>query len=93
MRIKLTDAQACESERHYWRNVRPRAAAVVTFLTERGLPFRGHDEVIGSPVNGNYLGILELLSQFDAFLARHMNGTASYLSSTSCEEFITIMGE
>uniref|UniRef100_H3B2S5 TTF-type domain-containing protein n=1 Tax=Latimeria chalumnae TaxID=7897 RepID=H3B2S5_LATCH len=48
--------------------------------------------------NGNYLGILELLAQYDAFLAKHMEkykdvgcGKISYLSSTICDEFIKII--
>ena len=96
-RIDSQLMEACESER---RNVLSRVVAVVTFLAERGLPFRGHDEVIGSHANGNYLGIMELLSQFDPFLARHIErhgkkgrGHTSYLSSTICDEFITLMGE
>uniref|UniRef100_A0A672HX76 TTF-type domain-containing protein n=1 Tax=Salarias fasciatus TaxID=181472 RepID=A0A672HX76_SALFA len=86
--------------REYWRNVLQRVVAVITFLGERGLAFRGNDELLGSPHNGNYLGVLELISQFDPFLAEHRNrhglkgrGSVSYLSSTICEEFIDMMGE
>lgn len=50
--------------------------------------------------NGNYLGILELISQFDPFLSEHIKtrrqkgrGSVSYLSSSICEEFIDVMGE
>lgn len=32
---------------------------------ERGLAFSGNDELLGSPHNCNFLGILELFSQFD----------------------------
>lgn len=46
------------------------------------------------------MGILELISQFDPFLAVHIKtygqkgrGSFSYLSSTICEEFIDMMGE
>lgn len=52
------------------------------------------------PYNGNYLGILELISQFDPFLLEHIKthglkgrGSVSYLSSSICEEFIDVMGE
>ncbi|XP_065662638.1 uncharacterized protein LOC136085275 [Hydra vulgaris] len=67
--------------------------------TERGLAFRGDNEIVGSPHNGNYLGILELPSEFDTFLAAHIKmhankgrGHTSYLSSTICEEIINLMG-
>ena len=99
-RIDAELLEACETEWQYWRNVLARIVAVVKFLAERGLPFRGHDEIIGSTANGNYLGILEFLSKFDPFLAQHIErhgtpgrGNVSYLSSTICDEFITIMGE
>ena len=95
----------------YWRAVLERVVEVIKFLAERGLPFRGDDELIGSGFNGNYLGILELISKFDPFMAAHMEkhrvrqedmsgqsgpqgrGSTSYLSSTICNEFITIIGK
>ena len=50
--------------------------------------------------NGNFLGILELLSEFDTFLEEHLKvygnagkGNPSYLSANICEEFIEIMGQ
>ena len=59
-----------------------------------------NDEIFGSHTNGNFLGILELLSKFDPFLAQHIErygakgrGNSSYLSSTICDEFIKTMGE
>ena len=71
-RIDARLVEACDSERQYWSNVLSRIVAVVKFLAERGLPFRVHDEIIGSPTNGNYLGVLEIISQFDPFLAQHI---------------------
>lgn len=49
-------------KRKYWREILRRTIAVITFLAERGLAFRGSDEIIGSKHNGNYrtLGILEV---------------------------------
>lgn len=84
----------------YWKNVLQRCAATIVFLCERGLPFRGSEEKVGSSSNGNYLGILELISQFDPFLSQHIkkhanrgSGHTSYLSKTICEEIIPLMGE
>jgi len=49
--------------------------------------------------NRNYIGILELLSEFDAFLEEHFklygdpeNGKSSYLSANVCGEFIKYLG-
>ena len=84
----------------YWHQVLERIVAVIKFLSARGLPFRGYDDIIGSVHNGNYLGTLELLSQFDPFLKEHMRkydksgkGSTSYLSANICEEFITLLGK
>ena len=42
----------------YWYNVLKRLVSVLKFACERGLALRGNDETIGSPHNGNYLGLL-----------------------------------
>ncbi|XP_046862046.1 zinc finger MYM-type protein 1-like [Xenia sp. Carnegie-2017] len=85
-------------ERNYWRAVLERVTETIRYFSERSLPFRGTDEIVGSPKNGNYLGTLELISMFDPFLAQHINrnankgkGHTSYLSKTICEEFIQLM--
>jgi hypothetical protein len=89
-----------EEKCNYWRKLLTRIVSVIRFLCERGLPFRGDNELVGSTSNGNYLGILELISEYDTFLAEHIRlhgnkgrGHTSYLSSTICEEFIQIMGK
>lgn len=48
------------TEGSYWKSLLLRVVAVIKFLCERGLPLRGDNELIGSPKNGNFLGILEL---------------------------------
>lgn len=56
----------------YWRAILKRIVAVIKFLGQRGLPFRGDDDTCGSIHNGNYLGILDLLSEFDPMIASHI---------------------
>ena len=80
-------------QRKYWKNVLTRCVATIAFLCERGLPLRGSNEIISSGNNGNYLGILEFISQFDPSLSHHIRkhanrgrGHSSYLSKTICEE-------
>lgn len=58
------------------------------------------EERFGSLQNGNFLGLLELISQFDPFLAGHISkygnsgkGNCSYLSKTTCEELIQLMAQ
>ena len=62
--------------------------------------FLGKDEHIGLAHNGNYLGIVERLAEYDPFLAQHIQkygnqgkGHASYLSSSICKEVIDLMGK
>lgn len=88
-----------DEEINYWKNILKRVVACVKALASRGLPFRGHNERFGSIHNGNYLMSLELIAEFDPFLAKHItrygnpgSGFTSYLSSTTCEEFIRLMG-
>ena len=76
-----------------------RAVDIIKFIVERGLRFRGDDELIGSPRNGNFLGILALLAEYDLFFSTHLknkankgSGHVNYLSSTVCEELIALMG-
>lgn len=99
-RIDSNLVQQYESECEYWQAVLGRCVDVLKLLCERGLAIRGKDEVIGSVHNGNYLGILELLSTYDSFLAAHIkkhankgSGHTSYLSHVISEEVIGIMAE
>ena len=55
----------------HWHAILHRVVEVIKFLAERGLGFRGQNETIGSKSNGNYLGVLELISKFDQFLSTH----------------------
>ena len=91
--------QGFENPRQCWRKVIERAVSVIAFLCERGPALRGKDEVIGSPSNGNYLGVIEVIAKYDSFLAQHItmffnkgSGHTSYLSSSICEELISLMG-
>ena len=54
--------------------------------------------MVGSPQNGNFRGILELLAEYNTFLAEHIQKRVnkgkrhvSYFSSTVCEEFIDVI--
>ena len=97
------DNQMCQQisdEKKYWREVVKRLVSAIRLIAERGLAFRGDNENIGSPNNGNYLSILELIAEYDVFFAEHLrkhankgSGHVNYLSSTICEELIEIIGE
>ena len=87
-----------------WRDILKRILDVVLFLGERSLAFRGGSEKFGDPHNGNFLGIIELLSNYDPVLKEHVikvsnaqnEGTrlqAHYLSQSSQNEFIYLCAQ
>lgn len=89
-----------EGENSYWRSVLARIVSVVKFLSVRGLPFQGDDEHFDSTSNGLYMGCLELMSEYEPFLAQLIakygnkgSRRTSYLLSQTCNEFIEIMGK
>ena len=93
-------AQQAEQVENYWRSVLKRLISVIKFSCERGLALRGENEIMWSAANGNYLGLLELLAQYDDFLKQHIqkhanlgSGHTNYLSSTICEELVQLMGK
>ncbi|XP_039306739.1 zinc finger MYM-type protein 1-like [Solenopsis invicta] len=68
-----------DTEKKYWRNVLKRVIATVRALVTAGLPLRGHIEKFGSSSSGNFIMCLELISEFDPFLAEHI---AKYVDSS-----------
>ncbi|XP_050302052.1 zinc finger MYM-type protein 1-like [Anthonomus grandis grandis] len=85
-------------KKDYWVEVLRRIISVIKFLASRELVFRGTDERFGEKRNGNYLGLLELLAEYDPFLKDHINrmanlgkGKTSYLFKDICNEVLTIM--
>lgn len=65
-------------EKYFWTQVLQRVISVVTFLSERGSAFKGDTEKFDSPLNGNYLGCLELLAKYDPFLSEHIRTHGKY---------------
>ncbi|XP_065667751.1 zinc finger MYM-type protein 1-like [Hydra vulgaris] len=72
---------------------------VILFLGERGLAIRGKSDLIGDSHNGNFLGLLELISHYDPIFKEHVIKVkqsqdkgqrlqAHYLSNRSQNEFI-----
>ncbi|KYN03086.1 Zinc finger MYM-type protein 1 [Cyphomyrmex costatus] len=95
---KLTESLHIEIK--YWKQVLRRVISVIKKLSSRGLPFRGHTEKFGSVHSENYIMSLELLVEYDPFLAEYISrygnpssGRTSYLSSLICNEFIELMAE
>lgn len=98
--LNETLVSSYKNEAAYWKKVLTRVISTIKFISARGLAFRGTEEKFGSVNNGNYIGILELLAEYDPFLESHIRtyankgrGQVSYLSKTICDEIINLMGE
>lgn len=93
-----------EQERKKWTNILHRLLDVTLFLAKQNLPFRGHREDAMAANKGNYLDLVHLLSKYDPILKEHLcqvdqqavklgKVLVSYLSPSTQNEFITILGE
>lgn len=97
-RIDVNMILQLKKETAYWNNILKRIVAAIKFISVRGLSFFGDNENLNSLHNGNFLGILELISQFDPFLANHISdygnkgsGHTSYISSSTVRKIILLM--
>ena len=70
--IDTKSFEVFESEFNYMKNFLHKVVNVIKFLATCGLAFRGSEEKIGSQTKENFLGITELISQYDPFLAEHL---------------------
>lgn len=55
----------------HWVNLLQHVVSIITLLSRYGLAFRGDNQTLGFSHNGNYLGPLEFVAKYDAFLAQH----------------------
>ena len=60
-----------EQMEQYWKSVLKHAVSVIKFIAERGLAFKGDNELIGSPGNKNYFCAVEFIAHYNIFLAQH----------------------
>nr|XP_033788702.1 zinc finger MYM-type protein 1-like [Geotrypetes seraphini] len=91
-----------DKERKYWRDILHRVLDVIMFLAKQNLPFRGHREDMLSTNKGNFLELIELLSNYDPILKEHFvkikhaipseSRLSSYLSPKIQNEFIHLLG-
>ena len=56
--------QALQNETNTWRKILCRLLDVAMFLGEQGLGFRGKSNHVSDSNNGNFFGILELISHY-----------------------------
>lgn len=84
-------------ERDHWRLVLDRMCNIILYLSKNNLSFRGSSDRLFTPQNGNFLGLVELLSKYDATLNEHLRRISSkeshvtYCGKTIQNELISLL--
>ncbi|XP_066361267.1 uncharacterized protein [Miscanthus floridulus] len=61
-----------EKEKDHWRKVLFRIVGIVKFLAKHHLAFRGSNSKLYDDSNGNFLGLVEMLAEFDPVIQEHV---------------------
>ncbi|CAH9068604.1 unnamed protein product [Cuscuta epithymum] len=61
-----------KKERDHWSNVLLRIISIVKFLAKHNLAFRGSNGRLYEGNNGNFLGLVEMLAEFDPIIQEHV---------------------
>ncbi|XP_037433316.1 zinc finger MYM-type protein 1-like [Triticum dicoccoides] len=61
-----------EKEKDHWRKVLFRIVCIVKFLAKHNLAFRGTNGKLYEDSNGNFLGLVEMLAEFDPVIQEHV---------------------
>nr|XP_047144762.1 zinc finger MYM-type protein 1-like [Hydra vulgaris] len=62
-----------DMELQHWRGVMKRIMSIIKLLASQCLAFRGSTEHLFQPNNGNFLKLVELLSEFDPVMEKHIS--------------------
>uniref|UniRef100_A0A7N0THM9 TTF-type domain-containing protein n=1 Tax=Kalanchoe fedtschenkoi TaxID=63787 RepID=A0A7N0THM9_KALFE len=61
-----------ELQKDHWKNVLLRIICIVKFLAKHSLAIRGTKERLYENNNGNFLGLIEMLAEFDPIIQEHV---------------------
>jgi hypothetical protein len=78
---------AIVKERDYWKLVLYRLCSIVLYLYKNNLAFRGENDKLCTPNNGNFLGLVKLLSKYDVTMHEHVRRIISKETSKKSKIF------
>ena len=85
-------------ENNHWRELLLRLFPVVKYLAKSNIAFRGNSYKVGEDNNGNFLGNIEMIGDFDAVMREHLRRIKTketyyhYLSHKIQNEMIGMLG-